>query len=284
MQTNPSRGRGTSRSRLLVEVRYSVPEQKSPVEVIGGVEGNFVKASYRQWLEQQKYAAGTVNTQVYRSARVEEFHGDLDEHFANDRMKSLIETLRYSTDDERRSRPNPSKIPFDGDIRNNLASYRNAIERYRNFRDAVGDQVDGVETVENRAITSVALGDGQPIGLERDMQAALRIEINQLEAGLIITDDGAERSVDSGFIDITARDASGATVVIELKAGPAGQRAIAQILSYMGDVATEEEGGVVRGILVASSFDAKAKAAARMVPSLRLRKYSVRFLISDELA
>ena len=140
--------------------------------------------------------------------------------------------------------------------------------------------------VGSRDVISLALeeGVGQRIGLERDMQAALRIEINQLEAGLIITDDGAERSVDSGFIDITARDASGATVVIELKAGPAGQRAIAQILSYMGDVATEEEGGVVRGILVASSFDAKAKAAARMVPSLRLRKYSVRFLISDGLA
>ena len=113
------------------------------------------------------------------------------------------------------------------------------------------------------------------------MQAALRIEIDQLERGLTIIDDGAERSVDSGFIDITARDASGRTVVIELKAGPAGQRAVAQILSYMGDVAAEEESGKVRGILVASSFDAKSKAAARMVPSLILRKYSVRFLFSD---
>ena len=60
---------------------------------------------------------------------------------------------------------------------------------------------------------------GQRIGLERDMQAALRIEIAQLDPGLTIIDDGAERSVDSGFIDITARDASGTTVVIELKAG-----------------------------------------------------------------
>ncbi len=67
------------------------------------------------------------------------------------------------------------------------------------------------------------------------MQAALRIEIAQLEPNLTIADDGAERSVNSGFIDITARDASGATVVVELKAGAAGQRAIAQILSYMGD-------------------------------------------------
>jgi endonuclease len=81
------------------------------------------------------------------------------------------------------------------------------------------------------------------------MQAALRVDISQLEPGLMIIDDGAERSVDSGFIEITARDASGATVIIELKAGPAGQRAVAQILTYMGDVAAAQESGIVRGIL-----------------------------------
>jgi endonuclease len=113
------------------------------------------------------------------------------------------------------------------------------------------------------------------------MLAALRLRIEQPEPGLTIIDDGAECSVDSGFIDIPARDASGATVVIELKAGAAGQRAVAQILSYMGDVAAEEEGGKVRGILVASEFDAKSKAGARMVPGLSLRKYSIRFFFSE---
>jgi RecB family endonuclease NucS len=139
------------------------------------------------------------------------------------------------------------------------------------------------ETEEIRAelVAKVEEEVGQRIGLERDLQAALRVEIDQLEPGLRIIDDGAERSVDSGFIDITARDVSGTTVVIELKAGSAGQRAVAQILSYMGNVATEEESGKVRGILVASNFDDKAKAAARMVPNLILRKYGVRFLFSD---
>ena len=87
--------------------------------------------------------------------------------------------------------------------------------------------------------------------------------------------------MDSGFIDITARDSLGTIVVIELKAGAAGQRAIAQILSYMGDISGEEENSEVRGILVASDFDAKAKAAAKMVPNLALRKYSIRFFFSE---
>jgi hypothetical protein len=192
-----------------------------------------MKAGYRRWLEHQKYDAGTVNAQMYRAARVEECHGDLDEHYARDRIASLIQTLRYSTDDKRRGKPNPSKIPFDGDIYNNLASYRNAAERYRKFRDAGDNAMETPAMVEVQSSVSAIVEEevGQRIGLERDMQAALRIEIEQLERGLAVIDEGAERSVDSGFIDITARDESGATVVIELKAGSAGQRAVAQILS-----------------------------------------------------
>jgi RecB family endonuclease NucS len=138
---------------------------------------------------------------------------------------------------------------------------------------------------ENQGLTTEkAINDeevGQRIGLERDMQAALRNGIEQLENGLSIIDDGAERSVESGFIDITAQDSTGTVVVIELKTGVAGQRAVAQILSYMGDIVAEQDGAKVRGILVASDFDSKAKAAARVIPDLALRKYSVRFTFSD---
>jgi RecB family endonuclease NucS len=141
--------------------------------------------------------------------------------------------------------------------------------------------IPATEEVGTVAAATVEEEVGQRLGLERDLQAALRVRIDRLESSLTIIDDGAERSVESGFIDIMARDASGTPVVIELKAGLAGQRAVAQILSYMGDVADEEESGKVRGILVASDFDPKAKAAARMVPNLVLRRYSVQFLFSN---
>ena len=71
----------------------------------------------------------------------------------------------------------------------------------------------------------------------------------------------------------------GTVVVIELKTGTARREAIGQILSYMGDVA-EEESGRVRGILVAGEFDERARAAARVVPSLSLRRYRVTFEFS----
>jgi endonuclease len=241
-----------------------------------------MKPTYRVWLEGQKYESGTINAQIYRVARVEEFYGDLDVHFADDQLETVISALRYSTDDQRHARPNPSKLPFDGDIRSNLASYRNAVERYLRFRMTADDIDDLPVTAATKAVVEEIAEDvGQRIGLERDMQAALRLVIDQLEPGLVITDDGAERKVDSGFIDITARDQAGVTAVIELKAGKAGQRAVGQILSYMGDVAAEDESQQVRGILVASDFDHKAKAAARMVPNLILRRYAVQFRFSE---
>ena len=119
-------------------------------------------------------------------------------------------------------------------------------------------------------------GRARLIGLERDLQAALRDAIEQLEPGLDIIDGGTERSVASGFIDITAKSTDGSIVVIELKAGTARRDAIGQILSYMGDIAAEES-NQVRGILVAGDFDNKARSAARVVSSLSLRLYRVSF-------
>ena len=81
--------------------------------------------------------------------------------------------------------------------------------------------------------------------------------------------------MDSGLIDITCEDID-SIVVVELKAGKADSRAIGQILGYMGDL-QEEEDKPVRGVLVAHDFDKRTKAAARIVPSLELKKYSIEF-------
>ena len=243
-----------------------------------------MKSFYKNWLEQQGYATGTVQAQMHRAGRVEECYGDLDEHYDSDQLRQVIDELKYSTDDERRNKPNPSKISFNGNTRNNLSSYRNAVERYCKFRRETQDEDDGsrIRTPQQgEGMNESAADRGQLVALERDLQAALRRAIEQLEPGLEIIDDGAERSVASGFIDITARDARGALVVVELKTGTARQGAVAQVLSYMGDIADEEPDLVVRGILVAGDFDKKARSAARVVPNLSLRSYRISFEFKD---
>ena len=144
-------------------------------------------------------------------------------------------------------------------------------------------QVSAVKAVAARVRDRTDIENDEVIGdaiettftLERDLQQALRKNIDQLEAGLTIIDDGKEQTVPSGRIDITARDAKGATVVIELKAVPADRDAVGQILAYMGDLIGTTP--TVRGILIAGEFSPRAVAAARAAPNVRLVRYRFKF-------
>jgi hypothetical protein len=238
-----------------------------------------MRADYTRWLTEQQYADNTKTAQLHRVKKVEESYGNLDEHFANGTYDGVINALKYSRADEKANKPNPSKIKFDGNIRNNLQSYKNAVVRYRKFLNDIRFQkapIPQQDLREKNEIPSDAESNRQRLSLERDMQAALRWNIASLDPSLTIIDDGSERAVDSGLIDITCDDGK-AIVVVEIKAGQADNRAIGQILGYMGDLLEEEDGRPVRGILVAHDFDKRTKAAARVVPTLSLRKYSIQF-------
>ena len=113
-------------------------------------------------------------------------------------------------------------------------------------------------------------------GLERDMEQALRSNIQQLEPGLKISDGGKQRITDAGYIDITATDESGATVIIELKAGIAEPQALTQLLAYIGAVG--QEGGLAsRGLLIAQDFHPKLLFAVKAVSNVKLLKYNFKF-------
>ena len=117
---------------------------------------------------------------------------------------------------------------------------------------------------------------GITFGLERDLQSALRANIDQLEIGLKIVDGGKERNTEAGEIDITAADTKGNIVVIELKAGTAQPEAVTQVLAYMGAVADVDK-LPVRGILVAGDFHKRVIFASHAIPNLELRRYSFHF-------
>jgi endonuclease len=115
-----------------------------------------------------------------------------------------------------------------------------------------------------------------PFGLERDLQLALRSNIEQLEPGLRIADGGKEQVTDAGRIALTAEDQTGAKVVIELKAGVAAPAALTQLLGYMG-VAPKPEGQPVRGILIVGDFHPRVVFAVRATTNVQLRRYRFRF-------
>lgn len=113
-------------------------------------------------------------------------------------------------------------------------------------------------------------------GLERDLQKALRANIQQLEDGLEIIDEGKEYWTVAGRLDILCKDRAGEAVVIELKAGQASPDALTQLLAYMGEI-TKEGWKTVRGILVAGDFHPRIGFAVQACSNVQLLRYSFKF-------
>lgn len=235
---------------------------------------------YEDWLRQAVPSEATFRTKLSELRRIEKAYGDIDVLYDQDELSSLLDDLSYSREDAREGRDNPSKLVIAGDIRNNLASYKSASVKYARFRADL--ELNAARPApQEQAEARADWQNDQVFSLEKDLQAALRANLAQLEPGLVVTDGGTERRVPSGFIDILAEDTRGTPVVIELKAITARRDIIGQILAYMGDIAQERPGAEIRGILIAPSFDDKVRAAARMVPQLMLKEYSFQFAFAD---
>ena len=109
---------------------------------------------------------------------------------------------------------------------------------------------------------------------ERELKHAIRRELARVEPGLVEADGGRERVVATGKIDITAVDANGHFVVIELKAGPCPSGALEQVLGYSSDL-ERETGTPCRAVLVASEFSDRLRAAALRARDVSLITYEV---------
>ena len=89
---------------------------------------------------------------------------------------------------------------------------------------------------------------------------------------------GEEFPVGGRFIDILAVDKAGGYVVIELKVARGYDRALGQLLRYMGWVEQNMEPSLrVRGIIVAKEITDDLKLAASRVAEIRLVEYTISF-------
>jgi RecB family endonuclease NucS len=90
--------------------------------------------------------------------------------------------------------------------------------------------------------------------------------------------DGVEYQTDVGPIDILAQDSNDDFVVFELKLSKGPDRAVGQVLRYMGWVSRHLAGSKkVLGVIVAREIDEKLKYAVSLVPSIVVLEYKVRF-------
>jgi hypothetical protein len=117
------------------------------------------------------------------------------------------------------------------------------------------------------------------VSLERDLHLYFTSKIDEIEPGLALIDNGVEYHTEAGDIDLLARDSNNNLVVIELKAKTAKDNAIGQLMGYMGCLSATNTN--VRGILVASDFNPRVVFAARGMPSVKLVKYQLSFLLQE---
>lgn len=122
-------------------------------------------------------------------------------------------------------------------------------------------------------------------GLERELRDFIAANISDVRPDgvrlALYADengDGVEYLTGVGPIDILAEAESGDLVIFELKLTKGPDKALGQLLRYMGWIKAHLAAGrKVRGVIVARAIDDKLRYAVSLVPDVSLFEYSVSF-------
>lgn len=98
------------------------------------------ESDFKNWLSDNykttdghSFATTTLNARLSNCRKVEQYEGDLDQHFATDNLTGLLNRLAYSRDDERHNAPVTHSVPISGNLYNGTATLRSAINLYLQF-------------------------------------------------------------------------------------------------------------------------------------------------------
>jgi endonuclease NucS-like protein len=119
--------------------------------------------------------------------------------------------------------------------------------------------------------------------LEAHLRDFLAKNLDRIEPGLRLYDsqerNGVEFAVDGGRIDLLAVDRNEKFVVIELKLSQGRNKALGQLLYYMGWVDKHLGEGPCRGFIIASDITEELSIAVSRVTGVRLAEYHMSFAI-----
>ena len=96
-----------------------------------------MKTNYREWLDGIFPKPHVALSRFSNAKRVEKYYGDLDRHYAKDRLNRVLQELDYSPDDYKRGVANPTLIPLakGSNIYNGLKTLKSATKLYLRFCD-----------------------------------------------------------------------------------------------------------------------------------------------------
>lgn len=123
---------------------------------------------FKEWMQAQGYDAGTITTQLARLRRIEAHYGSLAGNAVDGSIAQLEAQFAYSTQDERDGKPNPVKLPIEGNLRTNLASYKSTIAYYRRFIEGGENAASrkAPETEISREAVLATMEDCDRLGLD----------------------------------------------------------------------------------------------------------------------
>lgn len=132
------------------------------------------------------------------------------------------------------------------------------------------ERIEALQTAVTSAETISSEGEGFGPDQEDQIQQWVAENIRQLGG----YNSRREVGTQVGRIDVLA-ETEGGEIVIEVKQGRAGDRALGQLLGYLACRRQEKVDQEVKGLLVAESFTQRMKMAVEAVDGVDLRQFTV---------
>ncbi len=88
---------------------------------------------FRNWLL-NSYNEKTTSSRLSNCHRVEVYEGDLDQHYFNDGLSSLIRKLNYTSDDQCMGKKPNHNVPINGNQYTGSATLKQAVHLYLNYK------------------------------------------------------------------------------------------------------------------------------------------------------
>ena len=110
---------------------------------------------------------------------------------------------------------------------------------------------------------------------EKNLEDFLVQQLESIEPGLTLVE--RQLLTAAGRLDLLCRDCKGHYVVIELKRSQGTDQVVGQILRYMGWVQEHYRTEKVRGLIVVGKVDDGLRYAAKAVPNVEAKVFTLSF-------
>ena len=243
---------------------------------------------FKNWLEFNGKPLNTIQNRISNCRNVENYEGDLDQHYIKDCGLSLLEKLSYSTSDERNNSHSKHRIPIDGNMRNGSATLKQAVGLYMSFR-----KDKNIEFQNNSPIVRESSDDedldyivsSNNFSYERDLKTSMVLQINELFPQHKIYgehNEGIEYLIEGKKIDILLEKNDGSLLAIELKSGTANYKVFGQLSMYLGLLMDRFPEKEIRGCIIAGEIDNTLKSATKTTDLINLKTYKMKLELQNE--